>query len=95
MELLEEKTAGVGKERHAPVVGKTERGIRVRIGSILHHMKEGHYIVWIEVAADGEVHREFLKPRDEPEAEFELKAKRVEAREYCNRHGLWKVVVNF
>ncbi len=82
-----EKTIDVGKEKHAPVVEKTERGVRVRVGLVPHPMEE-HYIAWIEVVADGEVHREFLKPGDKSEAEFELKAKRVEAREYCNRHGL-------
>jgi superoxide reductase len=53
-------------------------------------MEENHYIQWIELIADGVSLRKFLKPGDKPEAEFEVKAKKIEAREYCNLHGLWK-----
>lgn len=90
MELLKEKTEDVGQEKHVPVIEQTETGIRVKIGSISHPMEENHYIEWIEVIADGRVLRAFLKPGDQPEAEFEIKAEKIEAREYCNLHGLWK-----
>jgi len=33
--------------------------------------------------------RKFLKPKDK-QAEFEVKAENLEAREYCNLHGLWR-----
>lgn len=90
MELLEEKTEEEGKEKHVPVIEGTETGIKVKVGSVPHPMEEKHYIEWIEVSADGEVYRKFLNPEDKPEAEFGIKAERVEAREYCNVHGLWK-----
>lgn len=90
MELLEEKTQDEGKEKHLPVWEKTEGGIKVRVGEIPHPMEENHYIEWIEIVADGVVYRKFLKPGDKPEAEFPIKAKNIEAREYCNLHGLWK-----
>jgi len=90
MELLKEKTEDVGQEKHVPIIEKTETGIKVKVGSILHPMEEKHYIEWIEIVADGRVYRKFLKPGDKPEAEFEIKAKEVSAREYCNLHGLWK-----
>ena len=45
---------------------------------------------WIQIFADGKSYRQFLKPGDKPQALFEIKAKTVEAREYCNIHGLWK-----
>jgi len=51
-------------------------------------MEEKHYIEWIEIIADGRVYRKFSG--DKPEAEFEIKAEKIEAREYCNLHGLWK-----
>jgi len=89
MELLEEKKEDVGKEKHVPVVEKTETGIKVKVGSIPHPMEEKHYIEWIEVIANGKVLRKFLKPEDKPEAEFELKEKRLVVKEYCNIHGLW------
>ena len=90
MELLTEKTDDNGKEKHVPVVEKTETGVRVKVGSIPHPMEENHYIEWIEVIADGVVHRKFLNPGDKPEVEFNVMAERIEAREYCNIHGLWK-----
>ncbi|MFB0499753.1 MAG: desulfoferrodoxin [Candidatus Hadarchaeaceae archaeon] len=90
MELLKEKTEDVGLEKHVPVVEKTEKGIKVKIGSVPHPMEENHYIEWVEIIADGRVYRKFLKPGDKPEAEFEIKAEKIKAREYCNVHGLWK-----
>jgi len=90
MDLLSEKTKDVGKEKHVPVIEKTKDGVKVKVGSVPHPMEQSHYIEWIEVVADGEVLRHFLKPGEKPEAEFCLKAKKVSAREYCNLHGLWK-----
>ena len=90
MELLKEKAEDVGQEKHIPVIEKTETGIKVKVGSIPHPMEEKHYIEWIEVTADGVTYRKFLKPGDKPEAEFEIKAGKIEAREYCSIHGLWR-----
>jgi len=91
MELLVEKTEDVGKEKHVPVIEKISKArIKVKIGLIPHPMEEKHYIEWIEIIADGKTYRKFLKPGDKPEAEFEVKAEKIMAREYCNIHGLWK-----
>ena len=90
MELLVEKTKDVELEKHVPIIEKTENGVKVKVGSIPHPMEEKHYIQWIEIIADNKVYRKFLKPGEKPEAEFCISAKRIEAREYCNLHGLWK-----
>ncbi len=90
MELLKEKTEDVGREKHVPVVERMENLVRVKVGSIPHPMEENHYIEWIEIIANGKVYRKFLNPGDKPEAEFEIKAGKVEAREYCSVHGLWR-----
>ena len=90
MELLKEKTEDEGLEKHVPVIEKTENGVKVRVGSVPHPMEEKHYIEWIEIIVDGRSYRKFLKPGDAPEAEFEIKAENITAREYCNVHGLWK-----
>lgn len=90
MELLKEKIQDVGLEKHVPVIEKTANGVRVKVGSISHPMEEKHYIEWIEIIADARYCRKFLKPGDKPEAEFEVKAEKIIAREYCNIHGLWK-----
>lgn len=90
MELLKEKTEDEGQEKHVPVIEKTDSGIKVKVGSIPHPMEDNHHIEWIEVISDGKVYRKFLKPGEQPEAEFEIKSGNVQAREYCNVHGLWK-----
>ncbi len=89
MELLKEKTEEVGSEKHLPVIEQTETGVKIKVGSIPHPMEENHHIEWIEIIADGRVYRKFLKPSDKPEAEFNIKAAKIEVREYCNVHGLW------
>jgi len=90
MELLVEKTEDQGMEKHVPVIEKTEKGVKVKVGSVPHPMEENHYIQWIELIADRVILRKFLKPGDQPEAEFEVSGDNFEAREYCNLHGLWK-----
>ncbi|WP_038056463.1 desulfoferrodoxin [Thermodesulfobacterium hydrogeniphilum] len=90
MHLYQENTTDAAKEKHVPVIEKVEGGYKVKVGSVPHPMEEKHYIEWIELIADGKVYRKFLNPGDIPEAIFEIKAKKVAAREYCNLHGLWK-----
>jgi len=90
MELLTENTVDASKEKHVPVVEKSAEGFKVRVGAVAHPMEEKHYIVWIELIADGKAYREFLKPGQAPEAFFCVKAEKVTAREFCNIHGLWK-----
>jgi len=90
MELLQEKVTDAGMEKHVPVVETTDKGIKVKVGSVPHPMEEKHYIEWVELTTDGDIHRKFLKPGDKPEAEFEIGAQKIAAREYCSIHGLWK-----
>ncbi len=95
MQLLEEKTSGVGPEKHVPVIEKTDNGVIVKIGSIPHPMEENHCIEWIEIVTDGTVYRKILKPGDKAGAEFDIKLGDIDeitAREYCSIHGLWKSV---
>ncbi len=90
MELLQEKAADVGQEKHVPVIETTDRGMKVKVGDVPHPMEGKHYIEWVEVITDGDIYRKFLKPGDKPEAEFEIRPQKVVAREYCSIHGLWK-----
>ena len=72
-------------------IEKTENGILVKVGQNQDHpMTEEHYIEWIQIVADGNSYRKFLKPGDKPQAMFVIKSNIIEAREYCNVHGLWK-----
>lgn len=90
MEKLIEKTEDVGREKHVPVIEIKDNLIKVKVGSVAHPMEEKHYIEWIELIVDNKIYKKFLKPGEKPEAEFEAKGKKIEAREYCNLHGLWK-----
>ncbi len=90
MKLMQENTVDAAKEKHVPVIEKTPDGIKITVGSVLHPMEEKHYIEWIELIADGQAYREFLKPGGKPEAMFKIDAQNITVREYCNIHGLWK-----
>ncbi|MFC1503979.1 desulfoferrodoxin [Spirochaetota bacterium] len=93
MELLKEKTADEGKEKHLPIIEEEGKGIIVKVGGIQHPMEDKHYIQWIEVQTKENVCRKYLRPGDTPEAVFNAKMEDVTlAREYCTLHGLWKSV---
>ena len=90
MKLFKENTVDAAKEKHVPVVEPTADGVMVKVGSVPHPMEEKHYIEWVELLVDGKAYRQFLNPGESPEALFDVKEKKVVAREYCNLHGLWK-----
>jgi len=90
MKLFAENTVDAAKEKHVPVIEKSGGAITVKVGSVPHPMQDDHYIEWIELLADGKAYRQFLQPGQAPEATFAVEAGDVSAREYCNKHGLWK-----
>ena len=90
MVLVTENSVDAAKEKHVPVIEKTDGGYKVKVGSVAHPMEEKHFIEWIELIADGKAYRQFLNPGEVPEAFFNISAEKVTAREYCNIHGLWK-----
>ncbi|MBN1676762.1 MAG: desulfoferrodoxin [Kiritimatiellae bacterium] len=90
MKALTENTVDAAREKHVPVIEKTDSTVTVTVGSVPHPMEAKHYIEWIELIADGKAYRQFLNPGDAPEATFAVQAGTVNAREYCNLHGLWK-----
>jgi superoxide reductase len=90
MTLMQENTVDAAHEKHVPVIEKTAEGVKIKIGSLPHPMEEKHYIEWIELIADEQAYRKFLRPGGKPEAIFKIQAQNVIAREYCNIHGLWK-----
>ena len=92
MELLKENSVDASVEKHLPVIESDGGSVKVKIGSEPHPMEEKHYIMWIELLADGISYKEFLEPGQAPEAVFAIAAdgKNITARAYCNLHGLWK-----
>lgn len=90
MALLVANTVDASKEKHVPVVEKTEKGFIVKIGLVPHPMEKEHYIEWVSVYFDdGKVGRKYLKPGDQPEAEFCMAKMPAKVLIYCNLHGLW------
>jgi len=90
MELKIEQSEEEKFEKHRPTVKWTGDGVTVKVGIVPHPMESEHYIEWIEVVTEHQVFRKYLDPGMVPEAEFCLRAERVEVRAYCNVHGLWK-----
>jgi superoxide reductase len=90
MVLLVENTTDAALEKHVPVIEKIDGGYRVSVGSVAHPMLPEHFIEWIELVTPTCVLRRYLKPGEQPVAEFKTDATEVFAREYCNLHGLWK-----
>ena len=68
--------------------------VRVRVGVSPHVMTPEHLIMWIEAYyGNRPVGKVFLKPGDEPKAEFTVVGKegeKIKAYEFCNLHGLWQ-----
>jgi superoxide reductase len=92
IQLMDEKTQDQGFEKHLPVIEVTEKGIKIKVGSVPHPMEAEHYIEWIEIIFDGKAGKKFLNSGDAPEAEFEFvkTPDSITVRAYCNIHGLWK-----
>ena len=89
MTRLEANSTDAAQEKHVPAVTKEGGKIKVAIGSTLHPMLPEHHIEWIALVSGDTVEFRFLKPGEEPKAEFnEVESGTVY--EYCNLHGLWK-----
>ena len=82
MKRMVENTVDAAKEKHVPVVEKTADGFKVKVGDVAHPMEEKHYIQWIEIIADGEAYRQFLKPGGAPEANIATASMRS-----CHSHS--------
>ena len=91
MKLMDEKTKEGAGEKHLPIIEAQGPYTMVKVGSVAHPMDADHWIQFIEVLAkDGLVMRKDLNPGDKPEAVFPVpKDNVVNARELCNKHGLW------
>jgi superoxide reductase len=90
MKFMEEKTEEEGNEKHVPVISENEEGVEIKVGNVPHPMTPEHYIEWIEISTENGESKKFLKPEDSPTAKFPVKNKKVNSREYCNIHGLWR-----
>ena len=94
MEELVANTVDASAEKHVPVVTRLdEKTIKVEVGSVAHPMLPEHHISFIYVETKSGGVRVDLN--DQPEAVINVGDEQVVAvYEYCNLHGLWKVVVD-
>ncbi len=93
MVKLDESNQSGAVETHQPVVEKTEKGLKISIGSKLHANNENHYIYWIEVLKGNKQIICHLGAEDETVVELPCcgcKPEEIRVREYCNLHGLWE-----
>lgn len=95
MKELVANTVDASKEKHIPVVHVEGRLVKVDIGSVPHPMLPEHFIQWVYLKTTTGGQRKELAPGNKPHVEFALLEgeKVVEVYEYCNLHGLWKVVL--
>ena len=91
---LEPNTVDASGEKHLPDVSFSGSNIKVQVGSVLHPMADEHHIVFIYVETEHGSQCKYLKPGDEPVAEFSfVNDEPIAVYEYCNLHGLWKTEI--
>lgn len=91
MKLLDPHVTDGAKEKHVPVVARTEKGnLCVKVGEVPHPMTPEHHICFVAVeTADGVAvhHLDVEKPAETVFCECCHAVTAVY--EYCNLHGLW------
>ncbi len=92
MDELVANTTDAAVEKHVPEVTADGNSVKVQVGSTLHPMIDAHYIKFICLETDKGAQIKYLKPGEEPKAEFVLAGgeKAIAVYEFCNLHGLWK-----
>ncbi len=91
IELIPSATDGA-VEKHVPIIRVEGNLVTVTVGSKNHPMEAQHYIEWILLQTNHGIQKKWLKPGQEPKADFAIfTGEKVEAAyEYCNIHQLWK-----
>lgn len=91
MELLIPASTDGISEKHVPVVSTSGNHVMIHVGLIAHPMTEDHYIEWIALQTERDVHFHTLKPGESPYACFRLYEETiVNAYAFCNLHMLWR-----
>ena len=92
MEAMIANTTDASVEKHVPVYEKVEDELVVKVGAVEHPMEKHHYIMWIAQVTEDKITRVKLYPEQATEARFPyIKGATLYA--YCNKHGLWKKVI--
>lgn len=92
--MTDEVKPEISWEKHIPTIEIDGTKVTVKIGAIEHPMTPEHYIEWIELITENRTYKKFLNPDpakpDQPIVIFDIDAKIIGARGYCNLHGLRK-----
>lgn len=95
MEELQPNVSEASAKTHMPVINVEQNTVTVSIGNGTHPMDEEHFIAWIYLETEQGGQRKSLSSAQSPQAIFSLhEDKALAAFAYCNRHGLWKAVVD-
>ena len=92
MRELVANTTDAAREKHVPVITRSGNRVTVKVGEVAHPMTPQHFILFIELIAGAKTYRHDFKEGDAvAEAVFTIDDPNVplQAREYCNLHGLW------
>ena len=91
MEEIVPNTVEAAREKHIPVATVEGNLVKVIVGEVAHPMLDVHYIEWIGLTTDKGFQIKYLKPGEDPKAEFALLEGEtpLEVVAYCNLHGLW------
>ena len=80
-----------GKETRKDLKNKLDELV-VKVGAVEHPMEKEHYIMWIAQVTENKTTRVRLYPEQATETRFPyIKGATLYA--YCNKHGLWKTVI--
>ena len=92
MELMNANSTDASQEKHVPVCERVQDEIIVKVGTVEHPMEKEHYIMWIAQVSDNQTTRIRLFPEQSTEVRFKYIPKSI-IYAYCNKHGLWKNIV--
>lgn len=89
---LKANSVDAANEKHVPVINVEGLVATVTVGEVIHPMIPEHYIEWIALKTNKNMHIKKLNPGEEPKATFALLEGEevIEAYEFCNLHMLWK-----
>lgn len=90
MEEITPNTTDAAVEKHAPVIEVSGHAATISVGSVAHPMQDDHYIPVIAAVNGNQITFTNLKPGEEPKAVVSYGGGKIEAWEYCNKHGFWK-----
>ena len=89
MKELKENSVDASFEKHLPVCEIKDDMVYVKVN---HVMDSDHFINWIKVIKDNTEIKTTFNPGEEAAFSFKY-VKGAEVYSYCNKHGLWKTVV--